>query len=306
MGKFLDKAGVGQLWAKVKEQDAKVIKENVTDKLGAAGGIATLGSDSKLTASQLPALKTVNGESVVGSGNIEIDLSLYQVVAELPKDNINSNKIYLILSTASGEANKYTEYAYINNTWEKFGEYEAALDLDGYLEKDKLDEEVQKLNYVKFSDVASAAKAGVIKLNYVTNDKKYKVQVDAEGNAFVEVPWVDNDTEAEVVNSNPTLEWGKTSQIGTVDGEKLEVTMPANPNTDESVTSAANHYTPQTEAYTPTAGSAVNWEGVVVTGITKDSKGHIVGVTTGTIPSQPTPGTTDEAITKEELDAILV
>ena len=39
-----------------------------------------------------------------------------------------------------------------------------------------------------------------------------------------------------VVNSNPTLSWGNTSQVGTVGGTALQVTMPANPNTDVSVT----------------------------------------------------------------------
>ena len=52
---------------------------------GAANGVATLGSDSKLTASQLPALKTINGSSIVGSGNITIDLSLYKLVDALPE-----------------------------------------------------------------------------------------------------------------------------------------------------------------------------------------------------------------------------
>lgn len=39
-----------------------------------------------------------------------------------------------------------------------------------------------------------------------------------------------------VVDSNPTLAWGQTKQVGTVDGKVLRVTMPANPNTD-------THYT---------------------------------------------------------------
>ena len=64
-------------------------------------------------------------------------------------------------------------------------------------------------------------------------------------------------------------------------------------NTDTSVTSAANHYTPSTESYTPTAGSAVSWSGSVITGITKDSKGHITGVTTGTIPAKPSYSASD-------------
>jgi hypothetical protein len=90
-----------------------------------------------------------------------------------------------------------------------------------------------------------------------------------------------------VSSSNPTLSFGGTSKIGSVDGKDFKVTMPANPNTDTKVTSAANHYSPTSVTYTPTVGSAVTWGGAVVTGITKDDKGHIVGVTTGTIPGSP-------------------
>lgn len=90
-----------------------------------------------------------------------------------------------------------------------------------------------------------------------------------------------------VSSSNPTLSFGGTSTIGSVDGKDFKVTMPANPNTDTKVTSAANHYSPTSVTYTPTVGSAVTWGGAVVTGITKDDKGHIVGVTTGAIPENP-------------------
>jgi hypothetical protein len=41
---------------------------------------------------------------------------------------------------------------------------------------------------------------------------------------------------ANVTNSQPTLAWGTTSKIGSVDGTDLKVTMPSNPNTD-------THYT---------------------------------------------------------------
>ncbi len=58
-------------------------------------------------------LKTINGENIVGSGDIKIDLSLYKVVSALPTADIDENKIYLVLSAAAGEANKYTEYVYV-------------------------------------------------------------------------------------------------------------------------------------------------------------------------------------------------
>ena len=59
-------------------------------------------------------------------------------------------------------------------------------------------------------------------------------------------------------------------------------------NTDTKVTSADNHYTPTGDSsVTATASGSVSWSGAVVTGLTKDSKGHITGITTSTIPSNP-------------------
>ena len=42
-----------------------------------------------------------------------------------------------------------------------------------------------------------------------------------------------------VNNSAPTLNWGQTSTIGTVDGKPLTVRMPGNPNTDTNTTYSA-------------------------------------------------------------------
>ena len=69
--------------------------------------------------------------------------------------------------------------------------------------------------------------------------------------------------------------------------EKMYVNVPWT-DTDTKVTSAANHYTPTSESYTPTAGSW-SWNSTeVVVGVTKDSKGHIVGVTTTKIANPNT------------------
>ena len=116
-------------------------------EMGVASGVATLGSDGKLTSAQLPAFKSVNGTSVVGSGTITIDLTLYKVVEELPKSGIDSTKIYLVKSADSEESNTYTEYMYVNSAWEKLGEHKSDVDLTPY---------------VKFTDVATSSKAGAM------------------------------------------------------------------------------------------------------------------------------------------------
>ena len=77
-------------------------------------------------------IKTINNQSILGSGNIAIDFSFYEVVPELPTANIASNKIYVVPSVEGEVNNIHTEYMWINNSWEKVGEYTAEVKLDGY------------------------------------------------------------------------------------------------------------------------------------------------------------------------------
>lgn len=65
--------------------------------------------------------KTINGESILGEGDIFIDTSLYRIVNELPTDNIEE-KIYVLVSYGSEIDNDHTEWVYIDNQWEKLGD----------------------------------------------------------------------------------------------------------------------------------------------------------------------------------------
>lgn len=66
-----------------------------------------------------------------------IDANLYKIVTELPTTG-EENKIYLIESNESGEYNVYTEYGYINGSWEKFGQHKSQVDLTNYALKSEL------------------------------------------------------------------------------------------------------------------------------------------------------------------------
>lgn len=145
MSKFLDSVGLTVLWGRVKELVGNAIKTSVSDRLGAYGGIATLGADGRLADGQLPVLKTVNGQSVVGSGNIEIDLSVFKVVESLPEQG-DERKVYLVKAPEKARANKnvYVEYAWVNGEWEQIGEYKAGIDLELYVTHSYLRE-----NYLK-------------------------------------------------------------------------------------------------------------------------------------------------------------
>lgn len=171
MSNFLDKAGLQHYDEKIKtyvrtiagssvqrheirtDNPHQVTKEQVglgkvtnvaqipLSQKGVASGVATLGTDGKLTAAQLPAMKTVNGVSVVGSGNISIDLSLYKVVDTLPTTGIDATKIYIVPAKTTEDKNIKAEYIYTGNPastydatkWEKLGEAQTNIVVDAEL-----------------------------------------------------------------------------------------------------------------------------------------------------------------------------
>lgn len=114
------------------------VKQIPASEKGKANGVASLGTDGKLTAAQMPAMKTINGESVVGSGDIKIDLSLYKVVTDFPTSDIDTTKIYLKLASSTADKNVYAEYIYTGDTtaaydaskWEKLGEAQTSIIVD--------------------------------------------------------------------------------------------------------------------------------------------------------------------------------
>ena len=87
---------------------------------------------------------------------------------------------------------------------------------------------------------------------------------------------------------------GTTFTATRADGTTFTFTQQDN---NTKVTSVSNHYTPSGgSAKATTAGSAVSFGGAVVTGVTVDAAGHITGVTTGTIPSNPNTDTKVTAV----------
>lgn len=87
------------------------------DQIGQPNGVASLDSTGSVPVNQL--------------ANISTDLFI--VVSELPAEDIKEGKIYCIRDTSStAQDNGYIEYAYINNKWEKVGEFYAEPDLSNY------------------------------------------------------------------------------------------------------------------------------------------------------------------------------
>lgn len=85
----------------------------------------------------------------------------FEIVAELPTENIKEDTIYLVPITPDTQGNNYEEYIYVNGQWELLGKIGVQIDLT---------------NYVQFTDYASASKGGVIKAT-IGN----QLQVNASG-----------------------------------------------------------------------------------------------------------------------------
>lgn len=97
------------------DQDV-LLGDGTTIKLGQSNGIAKLDQNGNIPLKNL--------------GNIDTQIAL--VVDKLPTTDIKTNKIYLVRKSETGKDNAYVEYVYINNSWEKLGEYTPSIDLSEY------------------------------------------------------------------------------------------------------------------------------------------------------------------------------
>ena len=139
----------------------------------------------------------------------DVDLSNYAQKSELNKYNqalkgISFNNGKGIIGTS------------INNTIVNLGSIDEATDSsDGLMsanDKAKLDGIAANANNYTLPTATTAALGG-IKTNYTNNGKNYKVDVDSNGNAYVNVPWTDTKTD---ISKCITL----TNETQTFDGNK--------------------------------------------------------------------------------------
>lgn len=134
-----------------------------------------------------------------------------QVVTALPTTEISGTTVYLLKTSETATGNLYTEYIYVNNTWEQLGTQ--SLDLSGYYSKSEIDTELGK----KVDKVSGKA----LSTNDYTNDDKTKLAGIAEGaEVNVQADWSVEDTtsDAYILNKPTSLPasdvsaWAKASE----------------------------------------------------------------------------------------------
>lgn len=124
------------------------IKNKLTTGANKANGAIVLDANGYIPSTADTAFRKINGKSILktseDTSDITIDLSLFVIPTDnqLPTTGIDPNKIYLIRQAAGSAAspgqddsNIYIEYLYVNNAWEKIGEYKASIDHTAYLKK---------------------------------------------------------------------------------------------------------------------------------------------------------------------------
>ena len=113
----------------VKSDISKVVESMLTkDTVGKANGVASLDSNGSVPIEQL--------------GNI--DTTLFLIVRELPTTDIKTNKIYLVPNQDGQGNNVYIEYLYVENVWEKLGEFKPKVDLSGYVKSNDIYQCIKK------------------------------------------------------------------------------------------------------------------------------------------------------------------
>lgn len=124
------------------------IENKLTINANKPNGAVVLDANGHIPSKADTAFRKINGKSILkadgDTSDITIDLSLFVIPVDnqLPTTDIDPNKIYLIrqavgsaTSPGQDDSNIYIEYLYVNDAWEKIGEYKASIDDTAYLKK---------------------------------------------------------------------------------------------------------------------------------------------------------------------------
>lgn len=195
-------------------------------------------------------VKFYNWKDIVVGTIYHEGINGFEIVDELPTENIDTHTIYLVKETVGEADDYYNEYIYINGEWELLGS--TRIDLSNYYTKEQVDKIIETLTGV-FNE-----KVDIINGNI---DKKFdKTGGTVTGNM--------------VVGGNFTVQ-GKTT---TVDSETMRVTdklIEVGKGNTAPLTSPAGLITPKYDG-TNNGGIVYDHTGTAYVGdITLDSNGNV-------------------------------
>lgn len=165
------------------EQQLKNFDEHLNEEIRQFDGrIAIISQD-------IETLKLTKQDKLIAGSGIDItdnvvscvlDLTLYKIVSELPTEDIDTTKIYLVVDSEGEQGNLYKEYIYVDGDWELLGEYKADIDLSPYLTKvEAADTYATKLELQQ--EVTRATQAEITEKNRaLAAEEQLSKDIDAE------------------------------------------------------------------------------------------------------------------------------
>lgn len=165
------------------EQQLKNFDEHLNEEIRQFDGrIAIISQD-------IETLKLTKQDKLIAGSGIDItdnvvscvlDLTLYKIVSELPTEDIDTTKIYLVVDSEGTHGNLYKEYIYVEEEWELLGEYKADIDLSPYLTKvEAADTYATKLELQQ--EVTRATQAEITEKNRaLAAEEQLSKDIDAE------------------------------------------------------------------------------------------------------------------------------
>ncbi len=198
-------------------------------------------------------IATINGQSLLNGGNISlIKTGIFTIVTELPTNDIDKDKVYLVPSKETDNENRFSEYIYTDNGWEKLGTFTAEIDLS---------------NYVQKTDVVTNTTNGLM----LASDK-VKLDGIEEGAQVNKIESVSvNGTPLEITNKGVNIPNATTEQDGTMskaDKTKLDslenYTLPAATTTTLGGVKVPKTYKPDGYYYDYTNELEVTEEGNLI------------------------------------------
>lgn len=140
---------LAQIKSDIEKHDKRIsdTESKLVTNANKPNGAIVLDADGRIPSTASTAFRKINGKSILKANgdisDITIDLSLFVIPADNTLPAIGDpNKIYLIQQAPpagtfpeSNKGNIYIEYLYVNNAWEKIGEYKAEIDHAAYLKK---------------------------------------------------------------------------------------------------------------------------------------------------------------------------
>lgn len=124
----------------VKVAGVSVVSDNVANitfesELVSSEGVATTSENAPTAKSVAEAIVELRGQ-VTSIPKFKIE-----VVSQLPTEEIKDSYIYLVANSLTADNEAYSEYIYVNNTWEKLGEIK--VDMSQYYTKTEVDGEIE-------------------------------------------------------------------------------------------------------------------------------------------------------------------